>query len=67
MRYIDYIHFNPVKHGYVEIASQWEFSSIHRYIQKGLFSKEWGTVLNVRFDEEFGEAGEMGCWASSLA
>ena len=43
---IDYIHYNPVKHGYVEKASQWEYSSIHRYIQKGILNREWGVALD---------------------
>jgi len=30
-RHADYIHFNPVKHGYVKIPQAWEQSSIHRY------------------------------------
>ena len=29
-RHVDYIHFNPVKHGYVQRAADWPYSSIHR-------------------------------------
>ena len=29
---LDYIHYNPVKHGYVTRPSEWPHSSIHRYI-----------------------------------
>jgi putative transposase len=47
---------NPVKYGYVEKASQWEFSSIHRYIQKGILDKECGVALDFQFKEKFGEA-----------
>ena len=25
--YVDYIHYNPVKHGYVRSPNEWEFSS----------------------------------------
>ncbi len=35
-RHVDYIHFNPVKHGYVKRASDWPHSSIHRYIKAEL-------------------------------
>jgi putative transposase len=28
--HIDYVHFNPVKHGYVEDVMDWPHSSIHR-------------------------------------
>ena len=30
VRHVDYIHFNPVKHGYVERVQDWPFSSFHR-------------------------------------
>ena len=54
-RHIDYIHYNPVKHGYAEKASQWEYSSIHQYIQEGHLNKEWGVVEDFCFEEKFGE------------
>ena len=28
-QHIDYIHNNPVKHGYVQTAIEWQYSSIH--------------------------------------
>ncbi|KAF1712717.1 REP-associated tyrosine transposase [Pseudoxanthomonas sacheonensis] len=34
-RRVDYIHFNPVKHGYVKQASEWPYSSLHAYIARG--------------------------------
>jgi putative transposase len=30
--HIDYIHYNPVKHGLVTRPVDWQYSSIHRYI-----------------------------------
>ena len=41
-RHIDYIHFNPVKHGLVTSAREWPYSSIHRYIEAGLYPPDWG-------------------------
>ena len=41
-KHIDYIHYNPVKHGYTNRASDWPFSSIHRYIREGVFDSCWG-------------------------
>ena len=35
-RHLDYIHYNPVKHGHVKSPSQWPYSSIHRYINAGI-------------------------------
>ncbi len=30
-KHFNYIHFNPVKHGYVDDIFDWKYSSIHRY------------------------------------
>ena len=35
-RHIDYIHNNPVKHGLVESAVDWPYSSLHRYLRLGM-------------------------------
>jgi len=40
--HLDYVHFNPVKHGYVVRAADWPFSSIHRYIRAGVLPADWG-------------------------
>lgn len=52
--HVNYIHYNPVKHGYVLNPSDWQYSSIHRFIQKGLLTKDWG--CNDEFNLlDFGE------------
>ena len=53
-RHVDYIHFNPVKHGYVQRAADWPYSSIHRYITAGILTRDWG-VGDVKEGGEFGE------------
>lgn len=40
-KHIDYIHWNPVKHGLVTRASDWPHSSLHRYIREGLLDNDW--------------------------
>ncbi len=40
-RHIDYIHINPVKHAHVRRASDWPYSSIHRYIRQGVLPVDW--------------------------
>jgi putative transposase len=40
--HLNYIHINPVKHGLVEKAADWQWSSFHRYVQMGYYEKEWG-------------------------
>jgi len=42
-RHVDYVHFNPVKHGYVPRAEDWAFSSIHRYVRIGVYSAGWAS------------------------
>jgi putative transposase len=41
-RHIDYIHFNPVKHGLVACAGDWPHSSFHRYVERGELPRDWG-------------------------
>jgi putative transposase len=38
-RALNYIHFNPVKHGYVETPYDWSWSSVMRYVEA--FDREW--------------------------
>jgi len=40
-RHVNYIHYNPVKHGYVNCASDWKYSTIHDYIERGILDKNW--------------------------
>ena len=44
-RHCDYIHYNPVKHGLVDEPKKWEYSTIHRFIQKGSYTENWGNSL----------------------
>jgi putative transposase len=39
--HMDYIHFNPVKHGVAASAGAWEFSSFHRCVKQGLYPADW--------------------------
>lgn len=45
-RHVDYIHYNPVKHGHVKMAVDWSYSTIHQYIKNGLLDKDWGNDNN---------------------
>ena len=36
-RHVDYIHFNPVKHGYVLKPKDWQYSSYQQAIRKGWY------------------------------
>jgi putative transposase len=41
-RHVDYIHFNPVKHGHVSKVCDWPHSSFHRYVARGDLPEDWG-------------------------
>jgi putative transposase len=40
-RHVDYIHFNPVKHGLVSYVRDWPHSSFHRYVRECLLPDDW--------------------------
>lgn len=42
--HVDYIHYNPVKHGHVERPVDWPYSSIHRYIRDRVLPPDWGCI-----------------------
>lgn len=42
-RHLDYIHYNPVKHGLVQRVSDWPYSSFHRYVKRGWYNPDWGS------------------------
>ncbi len=39
--HMDYIHFNPVKHGLVTEVAAWPFSSFHKSVAMGLYPAAW--------------------------
>jgi len=45
--HFDYIHFNPVKHGYVSRPVDWPYSSFHRWVKKGVYEPNWGFGASV--------------------
>jgi len=54
-RHIDYVHYNPVKHGLVTRPADWRHSSIHRYIREGILPSDWGAAVASIDAGEFGE------------
>ena len=45
-RHVDYIHFNPVKHGLVTRVRDWPYSTFHRYVERGVLASDWGGEAN---------------------
>ena len=45
-RHSDYIHYNPVKHGYVSLPIEWKHSSFRDFIGRGYYSEDWGQTVS---------------------
>lgn len=54
-RHIDYIHFNPVKHGLASRVSDWPHSSFHQYVKRGELPEDWGGDVCIPPESAFGE------------
>jgi putative transposase len=53
-RHMDYVHYNPVRHGLVARAIDWPHSSFQRYHASGVYGENWATA-NKTDDLGFGE------------
>ena len=54
-RHIDYIHYNPVKHGLAKSPFDWRESSIHQYLEEGYYTRDWGINEGFEMPGEYGE------------
>jgi len=52
---MDYLHYNPVKHGWVKRAIDWPYSTFHRYVKQGIYAEDWGDMVAMEMGD-FGEA-----------
>jgi putative transposase len=41
-RHMDYIHFNPVRHGHAAYAGEWPYSTFRRCVKEGMYPEDWG-------------------------
>jgi putative transposase len=51
-RHVDYIHFNPVKHGSAQTAIEWPHSTFHRFVRDGIYAPNWsgGNIKTLSYD-----------------
>ena len=49
-QHLDYLHYNPVKHGLVTAVVDWPYSSFHRFVNEGLYPSHWGENLEARLN-----------------
>lgn len=63
-RHFNYVHYNPVKHGYVTCPHEWEASSFHRWVKAGVYDGDWacggGQRVARSLANMFATTGEVG-------
>ncbi len=52
-RHVDYIHINPLRHGYVDQVIDWPFSTFSRFVEQGIYAPDWAGGMELKGD--FGE------------
>jgi len=55
-RHVDYVHYNPVKHGFVQHVEEWPWSTYHKYVKEGFYGRvnDFEQITNTS-TEGFGE------------
>jgi putative transposase len=53
--HMDYLHYNPVKHGLVKRVRDWPHSTFHRYVRQGIYTEDWAGITDVQVDGSYGE------------
>jgi len=49
---MDYLHYNPVKHGHVEQVKDWPYSTFHHLVNCQIYPESWGgDVLELEVGE----------------
>ena len=51
--HVEYIHYNPVKHGYVRSPKEWANSSFKHFVTNGIYPENWGSG-DVVFSDDVG-------------
>ena len=54
-RHIDYVHYNPVKHGLVASPGMWPYSSFGEYVREGFYRADGGVRERIAMEGSFGE------------
>lgn len=53
--HMNYIHYNPVKHGLLQCVNDWPYSTFHRDVKAGIYDENWAAEGVEMIDEGFGE------------
>ena len=46
--HINYIHYNPIKHGFTKNVKDWEYSSFHKFVKNNLYDINWGSSEDIK-------------------
>jgi putative transposase len=53
--HLDYIHFNPVKHGLAANPRDWRYSSFRKWVALGAYEENWGSEGTVELPQNIGQ------------
>lgn len=54
-KHLDYIHYNPVKHGLVRSPGEYDLTSFAAFVKDGFYAADWGEKDEPQFDGVFGD------------
>ncbi len=54
IRHVEYIHYNPVKHGLANSPKAWPHSTFHRFVEQGVSHADWGADQAIIFQDNIG-------------
>jgi len=49
--HLDYVHYNPVKHGYAQNVKDWEYSSFNKFMEMKNYDLNWGSTDDIKHIE----------------
>lgn len=47
-KHLDYIHYNPVKHGLTKNVKDWEYSSFFKFVEMKNYDLDWGSTDQIK-------------------
>jgi putative transposase len=57
--HMDYVHFNPVKHGLVTNPAAWPYSTFQKCVALGLYDEAWGSEIQRDIPSGMGERSHL--------
>lgn len=45
--HLDYIHYNPVKHGVAKNIKDWDYSSFQKFVKQNWYELNWGSSIDT--------------------